>query len=247
MWKKQLMTALLLAVTLPTATIAAEKYYWVDGSGNVVRDGSGNCVVALYHGASSAECEGKAPAPAPAPVAPPVAAPLDSDGDGISDAMDSCPNTPSAASVDRQGCPLDSDKDGVANYMDRCPGTPKGATVDPQGCAEKIVVQNLNFPSNSSALTPASRATLDEVANSIMANPAVKRVSVSGYTDDRGAADYNKQLSERRAKSVADYLVSRGLNADMVSSTGMGEANPVASNDTAEGRRANRRVEIDLK
>ena len=253
---KHILTSLLLAICLPATAMAAGKYYWVDSDGHVVRDGFGDCVIALYHGASFPECDGAEPAPvaAPAPVvvAPvvtpaPVAAPMDSDGDGISDAMDNCPNTMVNTPVNAQGCMLDRDRDGVANNRDQCPGTPGGATVDSRGCAQKIVVQNLNFPSNSSVLNAESKQELDKVASSIIANPSVKQITVTGYSDDRGAADYNKSLSERRAKSVADYLVSKGLAADKVSSSGMGEANPIASNATAAGRRDNRRVEIDLK
>jgi len=250
--------------------MAASDYYWTDSSGQAVRDGSGNCIGALYHGATIPECGGGAPQPMP-PMdsdkdgiadeqdrCPATAAgtrvdargcPLimDRDGDGISDAKDNCPNTPAGTPVDAQGCTLDSDRDGVADNADRCPGTPRGATVDSQGCAQKIVVSNLNFASNSAELNTESRAILDTVAASIRANPTVKRITVTGYSDDRGDAGYNKALSERRAKSVADYLVSQGLAAEMVSSRGMGEANPIASNATAEGRRENRRVEIDLK
>jgi OOP family OmpA-OmpF porin len=270
MHTKPLIASLLLAMTLPICAMAAGKYYWVDSDGQVVRDGSGNCVSALYHGAVFPECEGKAPAPA-APVdsdndgiaddkdqcpgttagvrvdAKGCALPQDRDGDGISDAMDSCPNTPANTPVDRMGCTLDGDRDGVADNADRCPDTPSGATVDTQGCAQKIVVSNLNFASNSAELSGEAKAILDKVATSIRANRNVKLITVTGYSDDRGAADYNKALSERRAKSVADYLVSQGLPADKVSSSGMGEANPIADNATAAGRRDNRRVEINLK
>ena len=258
---KHILASLLLAASLPATALAAEKYYWVDSDGNVVRDGSGDCVVALYHGASFPECEGEAPAPAvapaPAPVAvaapvvapviTPVAPPKDSDGDGIDDTMDNCPATLPNTRVDAQGCSMDKDRDGVLNSADRCPNTPIGSTVDSQGCAQRIVVQNLNFPSNSSILGAESKAVLDKIASSILANAAIKQIAITGYSDDRGAADYNKALSERRAKSVAAYLISKGLDANKVSSRGMGEANPIASNATAAGRRDNRRVEIDLK
>jgi len=180
---------------------------------------------------------------APAPVMPA----RDSDGDGISDAMDNCPNTLRNTPVDAQGCSLDEDRDGVLNSADRCPNTPSGSTVDSQGCAQRIVVQNLNFPSNSSILSAESKAVLDRIASSILANTQIKQIAITGYSDDRGATDYNKTLSERRAKSVATYLISQGLDANKVSSSGMGEANPIASNATAAGRRDNRRVEIDLK
>lgn len=68
----------------------------------------------------------------------------------------------------------------------------------------------------------------------------------TGYTDSQGEADYNKPLSDRRAKAVADYLRSKSLTGLRINSTGMGEENPIASNTTKEGRAENRRVEIDL-
>lgn len=76
------------------------------------------------------------PAPvAPAPLAAPVpAAPIDSDGDGVPDYLDKCPNTPEGVSVDKNGCPIDSDGDGVPDYLDKCPDTPKGVAVDGNGC-----------------------------------------------------------------------------------------------------------------
>jgi len=76
------------------------------------------------------------PAPAAAKAAPePVVTPdRDSDGDGVPDSSDNCPNTPPDVRVDRYGCPLDSDKDGVPDYLDKCPGTLRGVKVDPDGC-----------------------------------------------------------------------------------------------------------------
>ena len=258
----------LLVVTLfPAITLAATSYYWVDGSGQVVRDGSGNCVKALYHGTDFPECRGETMAHAPVDSdndgvsddldrCPGTKAgvrvdangcPLDADGDGVADNQDRCPGTPANVAVDAVGCPLDKDRDGVADYLDQCPNTPVGSIVDAKGCPQKIVVKDLNFRHDSAALTPESQAILDTVVAGIKGNPAVKQVMVTGYTDSQGTADYNKTLSERRAKAVADYLGSRGLSGVRITSAGMGEENPVASNATKEGRAENRRVEIDLK
>jgi OOP family OmpA-OmpF porin len=74
------------------------------------------------------------PAPKPVEVAPVVVAPVDSDGDGVIDGRDNCPDTPKGVSVNAEGCPLDSDKDGVYDYQDSCPGTPLGVKVDAKGC-----------------------------------------------------------------------------------------------------------------
>ena len=96
-------------------------------------------------------------------------------------------------------------------------------------------------------LTAESKQELDKVATSILANPNVKKVKVTGYSDSLGAAEYNKVLSGKRAKSVADYLISKGVDAGLVTSQGMGEEDPIADNATAEGRMKNRRVEIKLR
>lgn len=258
---------LALVLMFPHLTLAATDHYWVDRSGQVVRDGSGNCVKAIHYGKDFPACRGETMALADSDndgvsdamdQCPGTAAGvrvdargcplvLDADGDGVPDSADRCPNTPANVAVDTAGCPRDRDRDGVADYLDRCPNTPAGSTVDTRGCPQRIVVRDLNFPSNSAALTAESRTVLDSVAEGIRGNTAVKQVTVTGYTDSLGDAAYNKDLSERRARAVADYLNGKGLSGVTISSAGMGEENPVASNATAEGRAQNRRVEIDLK
>lgn len=172
---------------------------------------------------------------------------LDTDGDGVVDSKDQCPGTPAGAKVDAKGCELDSDGDGVVDSADRCPGTPAGATVDTKGCAVGIVLKNVNFELNSGTLTAESKATLDQVAASIKARRDIKSIEVIGHTDSMGAAAYNQSLSEKRAKAVADYLVSQGVDSGILSSKGMGESSPIADNRTAEGRAQNRRVELKLR
>jgi OmpA-OmpF porin, OOP family len=171
---------------------------------------------------------------------------LDSDGDGVEDASDSCPGTPAGARVDANGCELDSDGDGVVDSGDKCPGTPAGATVDARGCAQAIVLKNVNFQNNSGELSAESKATLDQVASSLKARGDIKSIQVIGHTDSSGAASYNQSLSEKRAKAVAAYLVSQGVDGGILSAKGMGESSPMADNRTAEGRAQNRRVELKL-
>lgn len=270
--KKHIKILLILGASLFSAATLAAPYYWVDSAGHVVRDGSGNCVIASVHGTDVPACRGEMVAQAPAaPLdsdndgvtddkdrCPGTAAgvrvdatgcPLvrDSDGDGVADSADRCPNTPANAPVDAAGCPLDTDRDGVADYLDQCIETPLGSTVDARGCPEKIVVKDLNFASGSAVLTPEARTILNSVAAGIKVNPALKEITVTGHTDSQGAAAYNKALSERRARSVADYLRDQGLSNLTINAVGMGEDRPIATNDTAEGRAENRRVEIDLK
>jgi OmpA-OmpF porin, OOP family len=171
---------------------------------------------------------------------------LDSDGDGVVDSKDQCPGTPAGAKVDAKGCELDSDGDGVVDSADKCPGTPAGATVDAKGCALGIVLKNVHFQNNSGELSAESKATLDLVADSLKARGDIKSIEVIGHTDSSGDAAYNQSLSEKRAKAVAAYLVSQGVDGGILSSKGMGESSPIADNRTAEGRAQNRRVELKL-
>lgn len=170
--------------------------------------------------------------------------PLDSDGDGVPDYRDQCPGTPAGVSVNAEGCPVDSDNDGVPDYRDQCPDTPAGVEVNSLGCPEALVLEGVNFEFDSAQLTPEAQQELQVVAERLANNTNV-RVEISGHTDSRGSAEYNKRLSQSRAESVADYLNQLGISSDRMMATGYGEERPVASNDTAEGRATNRRVELD--
>ncbi len=181
--------------------------------------------------------------------------PHDSDGDGVYDGIDKCPDTPPGATVNARGCPTDSDGDGVYDGIDKCPNTPRGTAVDATGCPlhagrplfepgkEKLVLQGVNFAFNSDQLTADSYDDLDKVAESL-ADWSDVRVRVEGYTDSTGDDQYNLGLSERRARAVRNYLVSKGIAASRLESKGYGEADPVASNATEAGRAQNRRVEL---
>ena len=192
------------------------------------------------------------PAPAPEPVAeaepaPAPAAPADSDNDGVVDASDQCPNTPANASVDANGCPLDTDKDGVADYLDQCPDSAADDRVDSKGCKlKKVRVDeiklNVQFATNSSVVPQSAMSEIEGVANFMKAHPDLV-VDIEGHTDSMGKDSYNKFLSQRRADAVAKVLVEKfGIDAGRVKAIGYGEEKPVATNDTAEGRQANRRV-----
>ena len=158
----------------------------------------------------------------------------------------------------------DEDGDGVVNKTDDCPGTPKGTMVDEVGCPvevvevveavvevvavhEEIVVDNLHFAFNSAELTAGDRVVLDSVASRLKGSAANAKLTITGFTDSVGADAYNLKLSERRAVSVANYLVSAGVaQASIVAVGGAGEAQPVADNATAAGRAMNRRVVISI-
>jgi OmpA-OmpF porin, OOP family len=182
---------------------------------------------------------------------------LDSDGDGVNNVDDQCPTTPAGDQVDAVGCTLkpaqpvvnDSDDDRILDAYDKCPNSAPGAVVDVDGCEKvtKFILDNVYFETNSARLTPDSTVILDGVADTLMGGNGIKYIQVIGHTDSRGAQAYNLSLSGSRANTVKEYLVSKGVNAGMISSKGMGESAPVDSNNTAAGRAKNRRVEIDVK
>ncbi len=176
---------------------------------------------------------------------------MDSDGDGVPDSRDRCPNTPKGAPVDANGCPLDSDGDGVPDYKDNCPGTPKGAKVDPKGCeimADMTIKTTADhFDFDSAVLKPAMMSELDNAANQINASKGNEMLEIVGHTDSTGPEDYNQGLSERRAQAAADYLAGKGVSASRITVKGMGESSPAADNSTREGRSMNRRVELHTK
>jgi OOP family OmpA-OmpF porin len=145
--------------------------------------------------------------------------------------------------------PADTDGDGVLDAADTCPGTLKGARVDQGGCVkeeQKISLPNIEFQSGSTVLAPGGKQKLEGVVE-FMSNQAEVQVDVFGHTDAQGKDAYNQKLSEGRAKSVMEYFVSRGIDAARLSSKGFGETQPISSNETAEGRAQNRRVELLLR
>lgn len=175
--------------------------------------------------------------------------PLDSDGDGVWDCRDKCPDTPKGCKVDDTGCPLDTDGDGVCDGLDQCPGTPPGLEVDNVGCPvaykieKELVLVGVTFAVNSAALTSSDKKELDKVVESLKALPHVK-LEVAGYTDISGNREKNIDLSRRRAESVRDYFIEKGISPDRLVAKGYGPDNPRYDNSTAEGRKKNRRVEL---
>jgi OOP family OmpA-OmpF porin len=146
----------------------------------------------------------------------------------------------------------DTDGDGVADQFDKCPGTPAGTAVDGSGCPlPKMQVDSvagtatgyepIQFEFNSSVLKTESYPILDALSSRLRENNS--KVTLKGYASSEGTAAYNMKLSKDRANSVKTYLVNSGVNASQVTARGYGEANPIASNDTEEGRIQNRRVE----
>ncbi|VAX09440.1 hypothetical protein MNBD_GAMMA26-135 [hydrothermal vent metagenome] len=164
----------------------------------------------------------------------------DSDGDGVVDALDKCPNTPKGDKVNSDGCPLDSDGDGVLDHLDNCPNTPKGAEVNKMGC---WIIKGLLFDTSKSDIKSKFYPLLDEVVNILVQNPSLK-LEIQGHTDTRGTMEYNEKLSDNRAAAVMSHLVSKGIAKGRLTSKGLGFIEPVASNTTPEGMAQNRRVEL---
>ncbi|MEW5545795.1 OmpA family protein [Pseudomonas soli] len=159
----------------------------------------------------------------------------DEDGDGVFDRRDRCPDTPAGTQVNHMGCPL-------PQYPATAPqpepaATPEVITLDDQG--------QVLFAFDSAELTQGAQQRLQGLLPKLN-DPSVASVKVIGFTDSVGSDSYNQRLSERRASGVAEFLISQGLAPNKVTSQGRGESEPVADNDTDEGRSRNRRVELHL-
>jgi OOP family OmpA-OmpF porin len=137
----------------------------------------------------------------------------------------------------------DSDGDGVCDADDKCPSTPAGTTVDKVGCPCSQELKVL-FDFDKSELRPESITELERVVK-FMNDVPFATAKIDGHTDSVGSEEYNLALSDRRAKAVFDYLSSRGVDPSRLKSQGFGESNPIAPNDTAEGRQLNRRVMLN--
>ena len=171
----------------------------------------------------------------------------DSDGDGVPNGEDRCPEK--AGPFD--GCP-DTDQDGIMDADDGCPDQP--GEVANNGCPElekedqevlDEATKAVQFEKDQAILLPESYPVLDQVVDLLQRYPGYQ-CRISGYTDSLGEASFNQQLSEQRALACYQYLVTRGISQSRLSYFGFGAENPVASNDTREGRRLNRRVEFEL-
>ena len=175
----------------------------------------------------------------------------DADGDGVTDADDKCPDEAGPAA--NKGCPwADADGDGVLDKDDKCVDV-KG-TVANNGCPEvtEQVQATLNeyaktilFDTGKSTIKAQSAAVLGDIIAILKEYPTAK-FTVEGHTDSVGSDTLNQRLSDSRANSVKEYLVTNGIDAFRLSALGYGETRPIDSNKTRAGRANNRRVEINL-
>lgn len=173
----------------------------------------------------------------------------DTDGDGITDKLDDCPNEKGLAAFN--GCP-DTDGDGIMDKDDNCKNI-VGVAAN-FGCPEikeetkKVFEQALTgiqFETGSDAIKRSSYTILDKVGKVMVDNPNYM-LEIAGHTDNVGDPQKNLELSDKRAKAVMQYLVSKGIDAERMTAKGFGDTLPVEDNKTPEGRTANRRVEFKV-
>ena len=156
----------------------------------------------------------------------------DEDGDGVFDRRDRCPDTPASTPVEHHGCP-------VPQYP--------AASVKPVAAQSEVITlsDDVLFAFNQSDLTPTAKSRLDALMSKFE-DADVVSIKVVGHTDSVGSDAYNQALSEQRASSVAEYLLSQGVVPNKVTSEGKGESQPIADNETEEGRAKNRRVDLHI-
>ena len=176
----------------------------------------------------------------------------DTDGDGVVDKDDKCSTV--AGPVANGGCPWpDADGDGVLDKDDKCPN--EAGTGSNSGCPEVIsqaaeaVLRELPkfiiFNTGKSTFKSGVTEKLDAIIDVMNTNPNANFV-IEGHTDSTGSANVNSRISKARAMAVRDYLVKKGIATTRLDAQGFGEGQPIASNDTAEGREQNRRVVVKV-
>lgn len=186
---------------------------------------------------------------------------FDNDGDGLADINDQCKNKPEDYDgfQDEDGCAdPDNDDDQIADLIDECPSEKEvyNNHEDEDGCPDKEPLakiegdviklnQKVYFKYDKSDILPRSYPLLNEVAQILTDNAEIK-IRIEGHTDSRGSDSYNKKLSDRRAASVRQYLMGRGIDGVRMESVGFGEERPIEDNATDAGRAANRRVELHI-
>jgi len=174
----------------------------------------------------------------------------DTDNDGVNDGIDKCPTV--AGSPAHSGCP-DTDNDGIYDDIDKCVTVP--GTAANKGCPEvkkevmqlfQKALQGIQFETGKAIIKPVSFPILDAIVKVMKQNPTYK-LSIGGHTDNVGDDAMNQTLSQDRASSVANYLITKGVDPLRVNATGYGENKPVDTNDSVKGRTRNRRVEFSVE
>jgi len=183
----------------------------------------------------------------------------DSDRDGVYDAKDQCKDVPAGIFPDpaKPGCPLpDRDRDSVPDPVDACPDKPGAPSPDPKknGCpglvemknGQIVILRQVFFATGKDTILKKSYVVLDAVVGALKSVPAIKKVAIEGHTDNKGKPELNRELSDRRAKSVMKYLVDHGIEAGRLDARGFGSERPIADNKTEKGRALNRRTDFRI-
>jgi outer membrane protein OmpA-like peptidoglycan-associated protein len=187
----------------------------------------------------------------------------DNDNDAIPDPADQCPNQAEDFDKfqDEDGCPeLDNDGDGIPDEKDKCPNEKETFNdyQDEDGCPDKKlaelskearkieILDKVHFKFMSAELDPTSFPLLDQVVQILKDNPHVRFVQVEGHTDKTGAYQFNLQLSQERAQSVVNYLVSKGVESNRLRAQGYGDTRRIDYRSGPEANLNNRRVEFNV-
>ena len=187
----------------------------------------------------------------------------DNDRDQILDKDDKCPNVPEDLDgiQDEDGCPEDdSDTDGIPDAQDRCPYEKEtiNGVEDDDGCPDEgkssievtsksiRITQKIFFELNSARIDSESYIILNQVALSMKANPQIGKIRIEGHADERGSDDYNLLLTQKRAESVMQYLVDRGVAPERLEAVGYGEMRPLILESNDSAWELNRRVEFTI-
>lgn len=176
----------------------------------------------------------------------------DPDKDGVNVGADRCPEV---AGVAPHGCP-DGDGDGLDDANDKCVAEPetKNGFQDADGCPDELpkavqkftgAIQGITFQSGSANISPSSFGTLNKAAQ-VLKEFVELRMEIGGHTDNQGAEETNRSLSQARADAVKAYFVAQGVDAARLEAKGYGPDQPVADNKTSAGRSKNRRIEFKL-
>ena len=217
----------------PAGAIVDDSGCPTDSDGDGVLDGLDDCPVTPRAAAGFVDIYG---------------CPIDSDYDGVPDYMDHCRMGPVGTIVDSVGCPTDSDGDGVYDGLDDCPGTEAGIEVDDRGCIDisflhEPMIINIDYLPGSFEVDERTKKRLEPLLKKLKILSDV-RIRVIGYTDNVGPAEANQELSQKRANRLRDWFESQGIERERMTAIGRGETNFIASNQNAEGRARNRRIEL---
>lgn len=165
----------------------------------------------------------------------------DDDGDGIINKDDKCPTE--KGNIENNGCPLaDDDNDGIPNEDDRCPNDFGLKEFD--GCPKEIN-HTILFKLDSNELSKDAISLLDILLSNELKSKSYK-IDIYGHASNEGTLEYNQTLSEKRANTVSEYLIKKGINKSEIHSIGFGETKPIVINSNEINRSKNRRVEIQI-